>query len=116
LAITIAEMFNITVMGNFIDSTATLLRTGVTDFNLLEYMQSDSFFYLMMYLLLWIVINIGRKVRQNIYENMYDKVWADCNYEMVNKVSQSNLQDIMDTKFQDLVAYVPAYSIDNLLN
>jgi ABC-type multidrug transport system fused ATPase/permease subunit len=115
LAITVAEMFNITVMGNFIDTTASLLRSGITEFNLLEYIRSDSFFYLMMYLLLWIVINIGKKIRQNIYENMYDKVWADCNYEMVNKVSHSNLQDIMDIKFQDLVAYVPAYSIDKLL-
>jgi ABC-type multidrug transport system fused ATPase/permease subunit len=115
LAITVAEMFNITVMGKFIDSTSTLLRSGLSNFNLLDYIKSDSFFYLMMYLLLWIVITIGKKIRQNIYENMYDKVWADCNYEMVNKVSHSNLQDIMDTKFQDLVAYVPAYSIDKLL-
>jgi ABC-type multidrug transport system fused ATPase/permease subunit len=47
---------------------------------------------------------------------MYEKVWADCNYEMVNKVSQSNLQDIMDEDFQNLVAYVPAYSIDKLID
>jgi ABC-type multidrug transport system fused ATPase/permease subunit len=115
IAITVAEMFNITVMGNFIDSTATLLKSGMTNFNVLEYIATDSFFYLMMYLLLWIVINIGNKIRDNLYENLYDKVWADCNYEMVNKVSHSNLQDIMDTKFQDLIAYVPAYSIDKLL-
>jgi ABC-type multidrug transport system fused ATPase/permease subunit len=69
----------------------------------------------MMYLLLWVVKNIGDHVRSNIYENMTDKVWADSQYEMVNKVSKSNLQDIMDDKFQDLVAYVPAYSINNLL-
>jgi ABC-type multidrug transport system fused ATPase/permease subunit len=113
--ITVAEMFNISVMGKFIDTTATILRSGVTEFNILEYIKTDSFFYLMMYLLLWVVINIGNKVRSNIYENMVNKVWADCNYEMVNKVSKSNLQDIMDTKFQDLIAYIPAYSIDNLL-
>ena len=116
LVTTVAEMFNITVMGNFIDSTANLLRSGATDFKIVDYIYSDSFFYLMMYLLLWIVITIGNKVRTNIYENITDKVWADSKYEMVNKVSKSNLQDIIDTKFQDLVAYVPAYSIDTLLS
>ena len=115
LIIIVAEMFNITVMGKFVDSTAKILRLGIGEFNLTEYIRSDSFFYLMMYLLLWIVINIGNKIRENVYENIYDKVWADCNYEMVNKVSKANLQDIMDTKFQDLVAYIPAYSIDRLL-
>ncbi len=116
IMIIVAEMFNITVMGKFIDTTAQILQSGMTDFNILEYMQTESFFYLMMYLLLWIVINISQEVRTNIYENMTDKVWADCNYEMVNRVSKSNLQDIVDTKFQDLIAYIPAYSIDNLLD
>jgi ABC-type multidrug transport system fused ATPase/permease subunit len=114
-AITVAEMFNIAVMGKFIDSTAKLLNSGLTEFEIANYIQSESFFYLMMYLLLWIVLNIGNKIRANIYENMYEKVWSDCRYEMVEKVSKSNLQDIMDTKFQDLVAYIPAFSIDNLL-
>jgi ATP-binding cassette subfamily B protein len=108
-------MYSITVMGKFIDTTASLLQSNTASFDLLNYIKSDSFFYLIMYLLLWIVSNIGSKVRSNIYENIYDKVWADCNYEMVNKVSHSNLQDIMDTKFQDLLAYTPAYSIENLL-
>jgi ABC-type multidrug transport system fused ATPase/permease subunit len=115
LIITIAEMYSISVMGKFIDTTASLLQSNTGTFDLLNYITSDSFFYLMMSLLLWIILNIGNKVRNNIYENIYDKVWADCNYDMVNKVSHSNLQDIMDTKFQDLLAYVPAYSIENLL-
>jgi ABC-type multidrug transport system fused ATPase/permease subunit len=115
LSITVAEMFNITVMGNFVDSTAQLLQSSTGSFNLNSYITSDSFFYLMMYLLLWIVINIGNHVRSNIYENMNDRVWSDSQYDMVNKVSKSNLQDIMDDRFQDLVAYVPAYSINNLL-
>jgi ABC-type multidrug transport system fused ATPase/permease subunit len=112
---TVAEMFNIAVMGKFIDSTAKILTGSMGEFTLSEYMRSDSFFYLMMYLLLWIVVSIGNKIRENIYENIYDKVWADCNYEMVHKVSGANLQDIMDTKFQDLVAYIPAFSINKLL-
>jgi ABC-type multidrug transport system fused ATPase/permease subunit len=116
LAITVAEMLSITVMGNFIDATAKFLSSGIADFEIIQYIQTESFFYLMMYLLLWIVINIGNKARENIYENMYDKVWADCNYEMVNKVSQSNLQDIMDKDFQNLVTYVPAYSINKLID
>ncbi|MDD3474514.1 MAG: ABC transporter ATP-binding protein, partial [Candidatus Dojkabacteria bacterium] len=115
LIITVAEMYSITVMGKFIDTTSSLLQSGISDFRLVDYIASDSFFFLMMYLLLWIIANIGEKVRSNIYENIYDKVWADCNYEMVNKVSSSNLQDIMNMKFQDLLAYIPAYSIENLL-
>jgi ATP-binding cassette subfamily B protein len=115
LAITAAEMYNITVMGNFLDTTSTLLESGTLEFDISQYILTDSFFFLMMTLLLWIVVNIGNKVRNNLFENMNDKVWSDCNFEMVNKISKSNLQDIMDDKFQDLTAYVPAYSINNLM-
>ena len=108
-------MYNIKVMGTFLDTTSTLLTSGMTDFNMVEYIKTDSFFFLMMTLILAIAVNIGNKVRNNIYENMNDKIWADCNYEMVRKVSHSNLQDIMDPEFQDMIAYVPAYSINNMI-
>lgn len=114
LAITVAEMYNIKVMGTFLDSTALLLGSEGS-FNIQEYIFTDSFFLLMMMLLLWIVGNIGKKVRTNIYDNMEDKIWSDCNLEMVNKMSRSNLQDIMDPKFQDLITYIPTYSINNMI-
>jgi len=115
IAITVAEMYNIKVMGNFLDSMSVLLETGVEEFHIQEFVPTDAFFFLMMTLLLWIVINIGNKVRANIYENMNDRIWSDCNLGMVNKISKSNLQGIMDPEFQDLVTYVPAYSIDNMI-
>ncbi len=116
LLITVAEMFNITVMGKFIDGTAQILRSGIGEFNLSEFVRSDSFFYLMMYLLLWVVIQIGNQIRTNIYENITEKVRADCNYDMVNKVSKANLQDIMNPEFENLTTYISTYSIDRLLS
>jgi ABC-type multidrug transport system fused ATPase/permease subunit len=116
LLITVAEMFNITVMGKFIDGTAQILRSGIGEFNLSEFIRSDSFFYLMMYLLLWVVIQIGNQIRTNIYENITEKVRADCNYDMVNKVSKANLQDIMNPEFENLTTYISTYSIDRLLS
>jgi ABC-type multidrug transport system fused ATPase/permease subunit len=115
IAITVAEMISITIMGKFLDATADLLTSGVTDFNVSQYIETDSFFFLMMMLLLWIVTNIGGKVRSNIYDNLNDKLWADANFDMVKKVSNSNLEEVMDQKFQDLLAYIPAYSINSLL-
>ncbi|MCD4756579.1 ABC transporter ATP-binding protein/permease [bacterium] len=115
LAITVAEMYNIKVMGSFLDSMSVLLEVGVEKFDIREFILTDAFFFLMMILLLWIVVNIGNKIRANLYTNMNDEVWSDCNLEMVNKISKSNLQDIMDPKFQDLVAYVPEYSIENMI-
>jgi ABC-type multidrug transport system fused ATPase/permease subunit len=34
---------------------------------------------------------------------------------MISKVSRSNLQDVEQEKFQDLLTYVPAYSIDRII-
>ncbi len=115
LAITVAEMISIAIMGSFLDSTAKLLTSGAADFNIVQYLETDSFFALMMMLLLWIVINIGGKVRENIYANLTDKLWIDVNFDIVKKVSSSNLEEVMDQEFQDLLAYIPAYSIDSLL-
>lgn len=115
ITITVAEMYNIKVMGTFLDSTSQLLESGITKFDISEFLTTDAFFYLMMMLLLFIAIDIGNQIRTNLFENINNKLWSDCNYEMVSKISKSNLQDIMDPEFQDLVAYVPAHSINNML-
>ena len=115
IAITAAEMFSISIMGDFLDATAELLTSGASEFSLTDYITTDSFFYLMLMLLLWMIVNIGSKVRDNVHHNIEDKMWADCNFEIMKKVSNSNLQDVMDQNFQDLVAYVPTHSINNLM-
>ncbi|KKP91946.1 MAG: ABC transporter permease, ATP-binding cassette, subfamily B, bacterial [candidate division WS6 bacterium GW2011_GWC1_36_11] len=43
------------------------------------------------------------------------KVWEDARYMMIAKVSKSNLQDVEQEKFQDLLTYAPAYSIDRII-
>jgi ABC-type multidrug transport system fused ATPase/permease subunit len=115
LIITVGEMYNIKVMGDFLDGTAELLL-NMNEFSFKEYFFTDSFFFLIMSLILWIAISVGNKVRANIYENMYEKVWADCGQDVVSAISKSNLQDVIDPKYQDLVTYVPAYAINNLVN
>lgn len=114
VVVTIAEMLGIAVAGKFLDATVVLIRES-SGFNVYEYISSDSFFYLCLSLLLWIFVSIGTKVRYNMGINITDKVWKDVNLEVMNKISSSNLQDIEKPKLQNLIEFIPNYSIGNLI-
>ena len=114
IAVTVSEMIGITVAGKFLDATVQVIQDFEV-FDLLEYFKTDSFYYLCISLLLLMFVTIGNKVRNNLRNNIADKVWIDTSVDMISKVSNVNLQDIEKPKLQNLIEYIPNYSINSLI-
>ncbi len=114
VVVTICEMAAITVSGKFLDATIVVIN-NFDSLDLNRYFGSDSFYYLCLSLLLWIFVAIGTRVRIYYRNNIADRVWRDTNVEMISKISSSNLQDIEKPKLQNLIEYIPNYSINNLI-
>jgi ATP-binding cassette subfamily B protein len=114
IGITIAEIYAVAVSGKFLDATAEIF-TNWTSFDLGNYFISDSFYYLCLTLLLWMIALVGNQLRAYFYTRIYEQTWMDANQIIMREVADSNLQDVESKEFQDLVTYVPAYSIDNLI-
>ena len=114
IAVTVSEMIGITIAGKFLDATVQVIQ-GFETFDLLEYFKTDSFYYLCISLLLLMFVTIGNKVRNNLRNNIADKVWKDTSVDMISKVSNINLQDIEKPKLQNLIEYIPNYSINSLI-
>lgn len=114
VGITIAEIYAVAVSGKFLDATAEIF-TNWSSFSIENYFISDSFYYLCITLLLWMIVQVGNQLREYFFTRIYEQTWKDANQIMMREVADSNLQDVESKKFQDLVAYVPAYSIDYII-
>lgn len=110
---TVVDLYSITILGRFIDETAKILLEWKS-FDLVEYFATKSFLYLAMLLGLWIVSQICLMIKEYFYYYIYEKVWEDTRYMMMSKVSRSNLQDVEQERFQDLLTYIPSFSIDRI--
>ena len=111
---TFSEVYSITVIGKFIDEVAQILLNW-NSFSLDKFWDSNAFAYIVIIFVLWSVQQACNQARAHLYTVIYEKVWEDARYMMVAKVSKSNLQDIEQEKFQDLLTYAPAYSIDRII-
>lgn len=115
IGVIVAEMTGITIAGKFLDATLTVIRESTGEFDIQQYLATDSFYLLSISLLLLIIVVIGRNLRVYIAANITDKVWKDTSLEVLGKISNSNLQDIEKPKMQNLIDFIPNYSIANLL-
>ena len=115
VVVTISEMIGITVAGKFLDATIKVIQES-EGFDIYVYITTDSFFFLCISLLLWIFVAIGNKIRIYFSNNIADRVWKDANLEVMGKISTSNLQDIEKPILQNLIEYIPNYSIPNLIS
>lgn len=111
---TFSEVYSITILGKFIDEVANILLNW-NAFSLDQFWSSSAFTYIAMIFVLWSIQQACNQARLHLYTVVYEKVWEDARYMMVAKVSKSNLQDIEQGKFQDLLTYAPAYSIDRII-
>lgn len=109
-----ANMLMITVGGLFIDTTAVIL-TDWKVFSLKEYFVTDSFFYLIAGLLLWMFANISSKIRSNFKDKIDNIIGYKMQEELIRKISRSNLEDVEDDRFRDLLAFVPVFSYSSIL-
>lgn len=115
IIVIVAEMTGITVAGKFLDATLEVIRASVGTFDIYQYIATDSFFYLCISLLLWIFVSVGNKVRTYLSNNIVDRVWKDTSLEILGKLSNTNLQDVEKPKLQNLIDFIPNYSIGNML-
>jgi ATP-binding cassette subfamily B protein len=115
VVVIIAEMTGITVAGKFLDATLEVIRESTGSFDIYAYISTDSFFYLSLSLLLLIFVLVGRNIRAYISSNIADTVWKDTSIELISKISNANLQDVEKPKVQNLIDFIPNYSINNML-
>ena len=115
VVVTVSEMTAITVSGKFLDATLNLISNS-DSFDIYGYLRTDSFYFLCISLLLWIFVTVGNNIRIQIHQDIAEKVWKDTSLSVITKISNSNLQDIEKPKLQNLMDYIPNYSIDNLIS
>ncbi len=111
---TASEVYSITIVGKFIDEVAKILLDW-NQFDLSQFFQTQAFLHLVTIFVLWSILQACNQAKQHLYTVIYEKVWEDARYMMIAKVSKSNLQDVEQEKFQDLLTYAPAYSIDKII-
>jgi ABC-type multidrug transport system fused ATPase/permease subunit len=111
---TASEVYSITIVGKFIDEVANILLNW-NQFVIGDFFGTKAFMYLVTIFVLWSILQACNQAKQHLYNVIYERVWEDARYMMVAKVSKSNLQDVEQEKFQDLLTYAPAYSIDRII-
>lgn len=111
----VAEMVGITVAGKFLDATLDVITNSGGNFNIYDYFATDSFYYLSLSLFLLLLVVIGRNIRIYISENIADKVWRDSSLGVLDKISNTNLQDVEKPQLQNLIDFIPNYSISRML-
>jgi ATP-binding cassette subfamily B protein len=110
---TAAEIYGITVFGRFIDATTEILFNW-SEFDLNTYLGTDSFYYLLLILLLWIVVQICVQSRSYLFHVINENVWKDSRKKVLSKISGANLEDIETEEFQDMLVFVPSFSIGRI--
>ena len=106
---TILIVARIFVTGLFIDGTVEVLTHWDT-FSLEEYFITDSFQYLFLGLILWCFTSIFNKLAEYFEVILDGDFYFQADLEILDKISKTNLQEIEEKKFQDLMMYVPEYS------
>jgi ABC-type multidrug transport system fused ATPase/permease subunit len=110
---TATEIYGITIFGKFIDETTNIFLNW-SDFDLNKYLATDSFYYLLVILILWIVVEICVQFRDYLYNVINEKVWKDSRQKLLSKVSGANLEDIETEEFQNMLIFIPSFSIGRI--
>ncbi|WKZ31483.1 MAG: ABC transporter ATP-binding protein [Candidatus Dojkabacteria bacterium] len=114
LIITILELYLIRVGGQFIDATADVLHSWES-FDITQYFFTDSFYFLMIGLAIWIVVKGLNNLRVWLLDRISREVLLEGEKEVLDKVSTENMQEVERVDFQELLAFVPNYSIERLI-
>lgn len=111
---TFAQVYSITVVGKFIDEVAKILLNW-GDFSLSNFWGTQAFIHLVTIFVLWSIAQACTQAKFHLYNVIYERTWEDAKYSLIAKVSRSNMQDVEQEKFQDLMVYVPSYSVDRII-
>lgn len=110
---TAAEIYGITILGRFIDETTNILLNW-DQFDLTTYLGTKSFLFLAFLLGLWIVRQFCSQTRSYLYQIIYENMWEDTQHMILKKVAKANLEDVEKEEFQDLLTFVPSFSIPQI--
>lgn len=105
----VSSLARIFVLGLFIDGTVEVL-TNWNVFSLEDYFLTDSFQYLLLGLILWCFTSIFTKMAEYFEVVLDGEFYFQADLEILDKISKTNLQEIEERRFQDLMTYVPEYS------
>ena len=111
---TILNIYNILIVGNFIDGTVHILNEW-NEFSFEDYLVTDSFFYLMVGLILFCFASLLQKLAAYLDVILEGEFHAKADLDILRKISKSNLQEVEEKKFQNLINYVPQYSTARFL-
>lgn len=111
----VVEMAAIAIGGQFIDATSKIL-TEWKSFSIEAFFYSDAFWFLCISLVLWIILVSSNNARNYLKLVVYKRYLRKAQMSVINKISSENMQEIESKKFQDLLAYVPNYSIHSVYN
>lgn len=106
---TILNIYNILIVGRFIDGTVHILNEW-NDFSFSEYMVTDSFFYLIVGLILFCFVSLLGKLAAYLDVILEGEFYAKADLDILRKISKSNLQEVEEKKYQNLINYVPQYA------
>ncbi len=106
---TILTIYSITVAGHFIDGTVYILNDW-DSFTFREYMVTDSFFYLLLGLILFSFSMLLTKLAMYLNIILEGEFYIKSDLDILKKISKSNLQEVEEKNFQNLINYVPHHS------
>jgi ABC-type multidrug transport system fused ATPase/permease subunit len=109
IASTLIGIYSIFVAGKFIDGTVSVL-TDWQSFSLKDYFVTDSFHYLILGLILWCFISLFHKLVGYLTIILDSEFYLKADLDILRKISNTNLQEVEEREFQDLINYVPQYS------
>ncbi len=106
---TILNIYNILVVGIFIDGTVHILDSWNT-FSFRDYMATDSFFYLLVGLIIFCIARLLAALSAYLEIIIEGEFYIKADLDILRKISKANLQEVEEKEFQNLINYVPQHS------
>lgn len=107
------EVWSISLIGNFIDSTAQYL-VNFTVFDFKDYFVSDSFYYLALTTGFALIIISLDRYRQAVLGNLYHTTLFNFETDFFTKISKSNLEEVESKEFRNLMTLTEKYSFTSI--
>lgn len=107
------NIYSITVWGRFLDATEQYL-TKTTTFNIASFFTSESFYFLALGTGLYLLSFSLERFRTFLTHKIDQHLAFACKTVFFNKIEMSNLEDIEQKKYRDLMIFADSYGTQNL--
>ncbi len=114
LITTVLNIVQIGVLGKFIDATATVLTEHQT-LSLKDYFLTQSFETFAILTALVVTTRSLKRVYKYYSDSLMFEIYYRPDTVIIDKLAHLNLQEVEDAEFQNLLTYVPLFSIHRLV-